>query len=94
MAITQADLQHLLDLARLKVSEAEANQLTQDIARILGHVDQLSELDVSAVQPVTHASTRAAPMRDDLVVESLGKQGLEGSAGLLDDGVRVPRILG
>lgn len=94
MAITQADIQHLLNLSRLKVTEGEAHKLAEDIQHILEHVDRLAEPDTSSVVPVTHAVTQSAVMRDDVVIASLGKEGLAGSAGLRDDGVRVPRILG
>jgi aspartyl-tRNA(Asn)/glutamyl-tRNA(Gln) amidotransferase subunit C len=85
-------------LARLELSDAEAQTFASQLGGILKYVEQLSTLDVSAVEPLTHPLDLATPMREDVVVPSpvdaSGKpKVLASGPDVLDDGYKVPPIL-
>lgn len=42
-------------LSRLKLDEAEVTQLSTELTKVLHYVDQLSEVDVTDVEPMAHA---------------------------------------
>ncbi|MEW5850049.1 MAG: Asp-tRNA(Asn)/Glu-tRNA(Gln) amidotransferase subunit GatC [Myxococcota bacterium] len=93
MPISHDGVRHLMSLVRLKLPEAEVARLGQDLDSILGHVQQLQQVDVSAVQPMTHAVPATLQVREDEQVLGLGPKGLEGSAGREGAFVRVPKIV-
>lgn len=56
-------------LARIAVSDAEAEALRGELNTILGFVEQLNEVDVSGVEPMTAVVTMAMKKRADIVTE-------------------------
>ena len=44
MSLTQADVQKLASLSRMKLSEEELTQFTKEIDSILGYVEQINEV--------------------------------------------------
>jgi aspartyl-tRNA(Asn)/glutamyl-tRNA(Gln) amidotransferase subunit C len=52
-------------LARLELTDAELQRLTRELDAILGYMDLLAKLDVSNVEPTTHAVPLDLPLRDD-----------------------------
>jgi len=71
MKITLQEVQYVARLARLQLSEPEAEAMTGQLDRILSYIDKLNELDTSAVAPTTHAIAMVNAFRDDELVESL-----------------------
>lgn len=63
--ITREDVERTAALARLDLSEAEIQTLTRDLGQILEHVDQLSRLDTTGIEPTAHAIPLATPTRVD-----------------------------
>ena len=48
---TEKDLQHIADLARIKLSEDEAKKFPKELGSILDFIDQLNKADTSQVEP-------------------------------------------
>jgi aspartyl-tRNA(Asn)/glutamyl-tRNA(Gln) amidotransferase subunit C len=71
--ITAADVRETATLARLELGDEEVARLTRELDAILGYMDLLDQLDVSSVEPMTHAVSLDLPLRDD-VVEALEPQ--------------------
>ena len=63
--ITREDVERTAELARLSLSDAEIEAMTQDLDRILDHVDQLQALDTDGIEPTAHAIPLATPLRED-----------------------------
>ena len=63
---TRSDVERIAALARLSVTDAEAERLASELEAILAHVEQLSGLDTSEVEPTSHPIELATPLRDDL----------------------------
>ena len=67
MAIDQATVKKIASLARIAISDAEAVGLEGELNNILGWVEQLGEVDVSGVEPMTAVIPNALRLRDDVV---------------------------
>jgi aspartyl-tRNA(Asn)/glutamyl-tRNA(Gln) amidotransferase subunit C len=63
--LSKEEVQHIAKLARLELSEAELEKYKTDLSSILDYVTQLQELDVSLVQPTSHAVPLENIMRED-----------------------------
>ncbi len=51
--IDKKDVDNLLELSRLEISDSEKKELQKDLESILEYIDQLSEVDVSNVEPMS-----------------------------------------
>ena len=63
--ITIDDVKETALLARLELSDEELQRLTRELDAILGYMDLLDKLDVTSVEPMTHAVSLDLPLRDD-----------------------------
>jgi aspartyl-tRNA(Asn)/glutamyl-tRNA(Gln) amidotransferase subunit C len=72
MALDHATIRRVAALARIRVEEHEVEPLCQELNGILGWIEQLNEVDVSGVAPLTGATNMASgsvPMRADVVTD-------------------------
>lgn len=67
MSVDVATVKRVARLARLAVTEEEAVRMTGELNGILGFVEQLSEVDVTGVEPMTSVIPMAMKMRRDVV---------------------------
>ena len=93
MDFSLEDMKKLARLSRLALSESELNDRKRDLEQILSHVTSLQTLDVVNIEPMTHAVPMDLYLRPDIPQETLGRQGLIGSAGFEDGLVKVPKII-
>ena len=96
--VNEALTRRLAELARLELTDAEASTFTAQLGKILGYVDQLQQVDVSGVEPMTHPFDLGAPLREDTVrpspVDARGKpKVLACGPDVVNDGFKVPPIL-
>lgn len=69
--LTRDEVLKVAELGRLNLSEAEVEQFTQQLGKILGYVDVLNEVDVSNVEPMAHVADVSNVFRDDVAGQSL-----------------------
>jgi len=94
MSISDADMAHLLELARLAVSDAEAAALKEDLNDILGYFEQLRDLDTEGVEELARPIVTENVFRDDHVTSSLPEAAVTALAVEEQDGYfRVPRTV-
>ena len=67
MALDKATVARIAALARIKVPEAELDALAGELSKILTWVEQLDEIDVAGVEPMTAVSHARPPLREDAV---------------------------
>ena len=63
--INRMQIDRVAELARLSLSDAEADQLANELDAFLGYVETLNELDTEGIVPTSHPIPLATPMRDD-----------------------------
>jgi len=67
MSVDLTTVKKIASLARLAVSEEEAQALVPELNGILHWVEQLGEVDVDGVEPMTAVIPNALRLRDDVV---------------------------
>lgn len=69
MALDSATVRRIATLARIRVEDAEVDKLQGELNAIFGWIEQLNEVDVSGVAPLTGGSYMAMTMREDVVTD-------------------------
>ena len=69
MSVDAAIVRRVAHLARIAVDEDEVENLQGELNAILAFVEQLSEVDVEGVEPMTSVTPMAMKMRRDEVIE-------------------------
>ncbi len=67
MAIDAATVRKVARLARIHEPEERLEPLAAELNGIIAWIEQLNEVDVEGVEPMTSAVEVALPMRDDVV---------------------------
>lgn len=69
MSVDIDTVKRVARLSRIAVTEDEANRMTGELNAILGFVEQLSEVDVSGVEPMTSVIPMEMRKRQDGVTD-------------------------
>jgi aspartyl-tRNA(Asn)/glutamyl-tRNA(Gln) amidotransferase subunit C len=94
MKITRVEVDHVAELARLRLSEEDAGRLTGQLNDILTAMEKLSELDTQGVEPVSHALELTGALREDQVRPSLQREEALANAPATDgESFVVPRVI-
>jgi aspartyl-tRNA(Asn)/glutamyl-tRNA(Gln) amidotransferase subunit C len=94
MSVDQAAVRHIAHLARIAVSEAELPHLQGEINAILSFVEELGEVDVEGVEPMTSVIPMKLPMRADVVTDGEIASLVLANAPTTEDGFfLVPKVV-
>lgn len=93
--ITKDEIDHLAQLARVSLSEAESDQLVDELSIILEYIEQLKSLDTKGVEPTYQFSDASNVWREDEVDEELlSREALLATApSVKDNQIKVPKVL-
>ena len=69
MSIDTKTAGRVAKLARIKVEEADLPALAKEFTNILGFIEQLNEVDVEGVEPMTSVTPQRLYRRDDAVTD-------------------------
>ena len=69
MSIDTATVRHIAHLARIAVKDDEVERLKGEINDLLAFVEQLSEVDIAGVEPMTSVTPMAMKKRADVVTD-------------------------
>jgi aspartyl-tRNA(Asn)/glutamyl-tRNA(Gln) amidotransferase subunit C len=69
MAVDVATVRKVAHLARIAEPEERLQAIVGELNGILAWIEQLNEVDVEGVQPMTTAVEAAAPLREDVVTD-------------------------
>jgi len=69
MSVDAETVRRVAHLARIAVANEEVEPLRGELNAILAFVEQLSEVDVEGVEPMTSVTPMAVKMRDDEVTD-------------------------
>ncbi len=53
---TALDIDYVANLARLELTQEEKSMYARQLSAVLHHIEQLSQVDVSGIEPTAHAS--------------------------------------
>ncbi|MCF8485896.1 MAG: Asp-tRNA(Asn)/Glu-tRNA(Gln) amidotransferase subunit GatC [Rhodobacteraceae bacterium] len=69
MSIDTDTARKVAKLARIRVDEADLPKLAQELSGILGFMEQLSEVDVTGIEPMTSVTPMRLKRREDVVTD-------------------------
>ncbi len=69
MSVEPATVKRVAGLARIAITDAEAEKLAPELGNILGWIEQLGEVDTSGVEPMTAVIPNHLRLRDDFVTD-------------------------
>jgi len=94
MQVDEATVRRIARLARIKITEAEAKGLVKELSGILNWVQQLDEVDTSAVEPMTRVVPIELKKREDIVNDGGKADEILKNAPMAEDGFFVvPKIV-
>jgi aspartyl-tRNA(Asn)/glutamyl-tRNA(Gln) amidotransferase subunit C len=94
MSVDLATVKRVAHLARISVSDAEAEGLRGELNAILGFVEQLNEVDVSGVEPMTSVLPMAMKKRADIITDGGKADDILANAPARDAGYfLVPKVV-
>jgi aspartyl-tRNA(Asn)/glutamyl-tRNA(Gln) amidotransferase subunit C len=94
MQVDEATVRRIARLARIKITDAEAKGLVNELSGILNWVEQLKEVDTSAVEPMTRVVPIELKKREDAVTDGGKAEQILKNAPLAEDGFFVvPKIV-
>ncbi|ANX10681.1 Asp-tRNA(Asn)/Glu-tRNA(Gln) amidotransferase subunit GatC [Fictibacillus halophilus] len=92
--ISKDQVKHVAHLARLAVTDEEAELLTEQLDKIIGFAEELNELDTDNVEPTTHVLELKNILREDEVRNSVSvDEAMKNAPAQKDGQFKVPNIL-
>ncbi len=65
--IDKKTIEHVAKLARLKITDEEAQEYTTQLGKALSHFEQIAKIDTEGVEPLVTPTQIEAYWREDLV---------------------------
>jgi aspartyl-tRNA(Asn)/glutamyl-tRNA(Gln) amidotransferase subunit C len=94
MSVDIATVKRVAHLARIAVSDEDAERMTGELNAILGFVEQLNEVDVSQVEPMTSVTPMVMKKRQDVVTEGSRAGDIVANAPATDENFfLVPKVV-
>lgn len=94
MSVDHATVKKIASLARLAISDAEADALAPELNKILGFVEQLAEVDVAGVEPMTAVIPNKLRLREDVVSDGNVRDKVLANAPQAEHGFfAVPKVI-
>lgn len=93
MSVDEKTVKRVARLARLKVADADLPRLAGELNGILGWIEQLNEVDVAGVEPMTSVVTMKMKMREDKVTDGHYPADVVGNAQHEDNFFMVPKVV-
>jgi len=94
MSLDLATVRRIASLALIRVEDDEAERLQSQLNSILGWIEQLNEVDIEGVDPLTGAAHMALKMREDVVTDgSYPEEILTNAPERIGDFFAVPKVV-
>jgi aspartyl-tRNA(Asn)/glutamyl-tRNA(Gln) amidotransferase subunit C len=94
MKISRDQVEHIADLAKLSLTDDEIDMYADQLSAILAYVEQLGELDTSAIPPTASVLPLQNVLRPDVAKSSLRPDiALKNAPDAADDQFRVSAVL-
>jgi aspartyl-tRNA(Asn)/glutamyl-tRNA(Gln) amidotransferase subunit C len=95
MKLSIQEVEHIADLARLKLTEAEKQQYAAQLSNILDYAEKLRQLDTEHIPPTASILEVPLRLREDIARSGLSQdEVLRNSKGTQDGQFKVPPVFG
>jgi aspartyl-tRNA(Asn)/glutamyl-tRNA(Gln) amidotransferase subunit C len=94
MSVDISTVKRVAHLARIAVSEDDATRMTSQLNAILGFVEQLNEVNVEGVEPMTSVTPMAMKKREDVVNDGSKAADIVANAPIHEENfIVVPKVV-
>lgn len=94
MELTKELINHIAELAHLKLTDEEIKKFQKELSQILDYVNQLNEVDTSNVEPLHHPLPLTNVFREDNVKKSIEREeALKNAPDSTDEFFKVPKVI-
>jgi len=94
MSVDLPMVKKIASLARIAMSEDEAAALVPELNNILGWIEQLGEVDVTGVEPMTAVIPNTLRLREDVVTDGGVRDAVLANAPAPEHGFfGVPKVI-
>lgn len=94
MSLTLGDVNRIAQLARIEITDAEADEALAQLNGIFSLIEQLQSVDTRGIEPMSHPLGGGQRLRDDTVTEADAREGNMRNAPAQQDGLfLVPRVI-
>lgn len=94
MPIDRREVSRIARLARLQITEAEAQAYAETLSRILGLIEQMNAVDTTGVVPMAHPTDMPLRLREDVVTETDQRDRFQALAPAAEAGLYlVPKVI-
>ena len=94
MSLNSADIKRIAHLARIEVSDTEAEATLTKLTGILGLIEQMQAVDTKGIVPMSHSQDVTQRLRDDVVTETNQRELFQSIAPAIEGGLYlVPKVI-
>lgn len=92
--ITKEQVEHIAELARLEIKDDEIEMYTKQLEKIVGLVENLSDVDTENIKPTYHVLDLVNVFREDVAKKGLAREEVLKNAYETEEGqFKVPTII-
>ncbi len=94
MSLNITDVKRIAHLARIEVSENEAEATLSKLSGILGLIEQMQAVDTTGITPMSHSQELTQRLREDVVTETNQRELFQSIAPAVENGLYlVPKVI-
>ncbi|KQT36621.1 MULTISPECIES: Asp-tRNA(Asn)/Glu-tRNA(Gln) amidotransferase subunit GatC [unclassified Methylophilus] len=94
MALNLEDIKRIAHLARIEVSDTEAQETLNKLSGILGLIEQMQAVDTTGIAPMSHSQDVTQRLREDVVTQTNQRELFQSIAPATQDGLYlVPKVI-
>ncbi len=94
MSLNTADVKRIAHLARIEISESEAEATLHKLSGILGLIEQMQAVDTAGITPMSHSQDVTQRLREDVVTKTNQREEFQKIAPAVENGLYlVPKVI-
>jgi aspartyl-tRNA(Asn)/glutamyl-tRNA(Gln) amidotransferase subunit C len=94
MSLDKSTLERVAYLARIKINNSEIDKMIEELNNIMKWIEELNEVDITDVQPMTGVSNMTLREREDIVTDGGYQDKIVSNAPeKIDTSFTVPKVI-
>jgi len=92
MSLSNTDVKRIAHLARIEISDAEADATLSKLSGILSLIEQMQAVDTTGILPMSHSQDVVQRLREDVVTETNQRELFQSIAPAVGNGSTEPAV--
>ena len=94
MALTKNDVYKVATLARIEISDEQAEETLGQLNKVFALIEEMQTVDTTDIEPMAHAQDISTRLRDDVVTEKDEHEALQSIAPSVERALfLVPKVI-